>query len=231
MAGSPRTPVERWTSPAARTLCSALLVVAVGTRPHSPASQLAALAVTAGALALTRPNPRLLLRHALIPLTMIAGLIAPLLLAGDLRRALQVGERATLAVTIALAFSQALSLAEIPGALRSLGAPAPFAAVLATMSRQISTLTERGRRIVLARRLRGARGLSASGDAVAALLHVSTLRAERIELAMQLRGYDPAAAAGRCRLRWTDAPVLGSALGCALLCHLAPWLTAPTGWP
>jgi cobalt/nickel transport system permease protein len=136
-------------------------------------------------------------------------------------RAALIGCRALLALIAAIAIAGTIPSGRFGPALAAIGVPSSLAAVIAGVLRQLDLLLAEGRRLALARRLRGARGTAASVEMLAALLTRSAARAERVELAMRLRGYAGLAPAADVSLRRTDAPVLIAALAAALLIQLA----------
>ncbi len=220
--GRAGAPLRRAASPAARLLCGALLVAAIATAPiGSPTALAISSAVLLIALLVTQPRPRPLARRALPAVLLIAALVLPLVVAGETHRALAMGARATLAVGVALAMAASLRLDELPGALAALRVPRALAAVVETMLRQLDSVRDEGRRIVLARRLRGARGWGVGPEVLSALFVRTSARAERVELAMRLRGYSPDAARERARLGRGDVPLICLAVAMALLLHIA----------
>lgn len=219
--GRTRAPLRRMASPAARLLAGVLLVAAIATTPvGSLRALLLSSAVLLSALVAAQPHPRLLARRALPAVVVIAALVLPLLIAGDPARALALGARATLAVGVALAVAASLQLDELPGALSALRVPAALAAVVETMLRQLGSVRDEGRRIVLARQLRGARGFGVGPEVLSALLVRTSARAERADLAMRLRGFNPAAARAEAGLRARDLPLLCLALALVVLLHV-----------
>lgn len=216
------TPLRRAASPAARLLAGVLLVAAIAT---APLGSLVALSMSAALLVAVllaaQPHPRLLVRRALPALLVIAALVVPLVLAGQATQALMMGTRATLALGVALAVAASLRLDELPGALSALRVPAALASVVETMLRQLQSVQDEGRRIVLARRLRGARGFGVGPEVLSALLVRTSARAERAELAMRLRGYSPEAAREQARIGGRDLPLLGLVVALAVLLHVA----------
>jgi energy-coupling factor transporter transmembrane protein EcfT len=210
----------RGTSSAARVLCSVIIVVGVALVPAELRGALAAALVVALALLVTRPRVRWLLLRFLPALLAIAALVLPLVLAGRAADASFVAIRASLATVAALAFASTIATGELGAALLALGVPLAVSATVETMLRQLSTLQSEGRRIAFALRLRGARGVTLTTHVCAALLVRSATRAERIELAMRLRGYDMRRAAHAARLRSTDAPALTLAAAAATALHL-----------
>jgi energy-coupling factor transporter transmembrane protein EcfT len=138
----------------------------------------------------------------------VFALVAPLALAGRAGVACAVGARALIASLAALAMASTLAPFELGGALRALGVPSVLSGVIEVMLRQVSILEVEGRRIVLALQLRGATRSAVATHVPAALLMRSIERAEHVELAMRLRGYDVEHAAERARLRRSDAKLL-----------------------
>ncbi|MEB2310205.1 MAG: hypothetical protein OZ921_13130 [Sorangiineae bacterium] len=211
----------RRAGPAGKLLAGAVLVVGLATAPASPRALTANALVSMAVVIATRPKLGVLARRGLPALGVILALLLPSLLAGERARALLVGGRALTATLAALAVASTLAAHEVPGALGALGVPGALASVTATMLRQLGAVRDEGRRLALARELRGARGAGFGAGTVAALLVRTAERAERVELAARLRGSTPRGEAGRARLRAADALlVLAGAAGGALA-HLA----------
>ena len=106
----------------------------------------------------------------------------------------------------------------MPSALRSLGAPRLLAATIHTMLWQAEHVGDEGRRLLLARRLRGCRERFGP-DLLAQLLVRTTARAERVDLAMRLRGAD-GAPPPRPRLGLVDLAVAALSLAAGAALHL-----------
>jgi energy-coupling factor transporter transmembrane protein EcfT len=207
-------------SPAGRILCSVFLVASVATLdPSTTRVRVSLLVLLFAIFALTRPDPLVLARRGLVALGAVVALCVPWVIAGNWPRALEVGGRASASTLIALAFAGTLSRAELPGALRALGLPADFASTVHAMLWQVGNIGSEGRKLVLARRLRGARG-AIGPEILAELLVRTTARAERVDLAMQLRGANSEAAARRVGLGPRDVLVAGIALGAGIGLHL-----------
>lgn len=211
----------RKTSPAARVLCSIIVVGAVALTPAHRAAAAAAAVLVALTLLVTMPDARQLLRRALPALLAIGALVLPLLLSGRLHDAGAIAARASLATVAALAFASTIAPGELGAALLALGVPALLGATIEAMLRQLSTLESEGRRIAFALRLRGARGSTLTTHVCAALLVRSAARAERVDLAMRLRGYDVRHAARSSRLRAGDLPALGLVAAAATALQLS----------
>jgi energy-coupling factor transporter transmembrane protein EcfT len=167
-------------------------------------------------LVMVRPDPVRLARRALFGVGIVLLFVLPLLLVGRTEQAALLGARSLLAVSIALTVADTLELAEVGPALAALGVPCKLASVVAAALTQVGLLRDTGERIVLARRLRGARGVAVGPDVVAALLVRSAERAERMALAADLRGRDIRRSARRAGLLPGDAMVLVPALAVAV---------------
>lgn len=213
-------PLARWSSPAGRLLGGTILVAGVATARPTASALCVGLALGLGIAGAARPPPAALARRALPALGVIAAVLAPLVISGHFDQAAVLAARATLGVGIALSVASTLALDEVPGALRALGLPAALGAVTATMLRQLGAVRDQGRRMVLARALRGARGAGLSAGTLAALLVRTADRASRVELAMQLRGYSLAEAATRSALRVRDAAVVAACTASAVVVHV-----------
>jgi energy-coupling factor transporter transmembrane protein EcfT len=143
----------------------------------------------------------------------------PLMFSGDLQRAALLGMRAFLSLSVALAVASTLTFVEVPGALAALRVPSGLVRVLSAMLSQFSLLRDTARRLLLARSLRGARRFDIGPDVLASLLVVSAARAERVELALSLRGFDPSGLGDKSALRARDTFPLAIAGLFALAIH------------
>jgi energy-coupling factor transporter transmembrane protein EcfT len=189
---------------------------------HSPSPRrLAAAALGLLVLLLiVRPDLKKLVRRAILGVGVVVMFVLPLLASGQSEQAALLGARSLLALSLALTVADTLALGEVGPGLAALGVPCKLASVVAAALTQVGLLRDTGERIALARRLRGARGVSVGPDVVAALLIRSAERAERMSLAADLRGRDIRRAASRARLMLRDSLVLAPALAAALLLHL-----------
>jgi cobalt/nickel transport system permease protein len=216
--------IVRHTSPAARLLCSAIVVVGLATAPRRLSSGLASLALVLFVLwAASVAWRRLLWRGLVLALTSSA-LLVPLAVTGRAADALFSGARVLCAGVAALGFAATLPVAELAAALGALRVPRSLTGTIEIMLRQLVELEREGRRIALALALRGARGRVLATSTAGALFVRSIERAERVDLAMRLRGYDPGSPAPSARLRAADAPALCVALACALSVHVVAQL-------
>ena len=203
-----RSPLSRWTTPSGRLLCCVVLVAGTATAPVAMRATLWMSALIAIAVVvLARPTWRTWWRRALPALLMIGALLVPLAVV-RVPDAAAIAVRATIVVVIALGFAATLRLEQLAPALRGVGLPASLAGVIETMLRQLSVVRDEGRRLALARRLRGARGRTWGAETVSALLVRTITRAERTELAMRLRGGADAVRLSHARLRLHDAPAV-----------------------
>jgi energy-coupling factor transporter transmembrane protein EcfT len=204
----------------ARLLVLLLWTTAVATLRPDARSSLGALAAAAlVATGVGRPRARWLAARIAVASLGVVGLALPFVFAGDAGRALALAARAFFCVWVALALASSIALAELPGAMRALGAPVSLAATVYALFWQMENVTAEGRRLVLARRLRGATG--GFGPDVLALLFVRTARrAERVDLALRLRGATARSLAPRAQLGLRDLPVVAIALALAIALHL-----------
>jgi energy-coupling factor transporter transmembrane protein EcfT len=179
-------------SAAGRLLATLVVVGGVATAPLPERRTALVLAAVVAAAALGWARPRLawLWRRALAASLAVTALTIPFVLAGRPDRAAEVGVRAGLALTITLASASRLELRELPVALVSLRVPRELASTLHALLWQLEHVADEGRRLLLARRLRGATGVIGP-EVLSALFARTTLRAERVELAVALRGSDP----------------------------------------
>ncbi len=210
----------RSSSAAGRLLAGAIAVVGLATARLDTAALAASAAVVLLAVGTARPRPGTLALRALPAIGVIAAVLAPLLLSGESARAGLLGMRALFAVSVALSIASTVPLAEVPGALGALGVPDALCAVTGTMLRQLGAVRDEGRRLVLARKLRGARGPALGAGTLATLLLRTADRAGRVELAMRLRGYTAAEASAHSGLRARDALVVLASVTCAVAVHV-----------
>ncbi|MCA9595025.1 MAG: hypothetical protein KC776_17005 [Myxococcales bacterium] len=206
-------------SPAARVLGGTLLVVGIATAHPSTTALGVSLAVAGLALAVARPRWRMLMSRGGIALSAIAAALLPFVLAGDTAVAARLAARAVSAVGVAIAVGATLRVNELAPALAALRIPTAITRVVATMARQLGSVTDEGRRLVLARKLRGSHGSAVGVEVISTLLLRTAARAERVDLAERLRGGPPAP--DRSRLRRSDLPFL---LACVAIAGLLGWL-------
>jgi len=177
-------------TPAARVLGAVILTTAIATLPRI--DQRVAIGLLACVVAATlagRPNLKRLSLRLSIALVVIGMLILPFLLSGQGERAVHLSLRALGAATVALAFTSDLLGAELARALGALRAPTALVEVLEGLALQLDSLKTTCVRLLLARRLRGARGPLGAASILPELLVRSAERAERVDLARRLRGY------------------------------------------
>jgi energy-coupling factor transporter transmembrane protein EcfT len=203
----------RRASAAARLLAGVILIVAVATMPARAIAVSASLLLAALLLVLVRPRRSLLAAAGWLGIVPLAALLTPWWLAGDSEVALLLGGRGLSAIGVATVLAASLERDELVGGLSALGVPEALVGVVSTMLRQARGVREQGHSLLLARRLRGARGPQVSVDVLAALLARTAERAERIELATRLRGADGVSARGVATLKTRDLPLLVSAVG------------------
>ncbi len=201
-------------SPAGRLLGATLLVVAMATAAPSAAALCVAGAMALLALLAARPRARVLRARGGVAAGAIAAAVLPFLIAGDVERALLLAARAAAAVTVAIAVGATLKENDLAPALAALGIPGALTRVVATMARQLGSITDEGRRLLLARKLRGSRGSAVGVEVISTLLLRAAARAERVDLAERLRGGPPPTR--RARLRLADAPFLIACVALAL---------------
>lgn len=224
--GSARGPV-RQLAPVTRLATGLMLLAAcLVSAPDRPAGGLQLLATTALWLLTCRPPWRVLGRTALWGLVLLGSLALLALAApGAPEVAWRVGARGLGALLVGAATLWSLRVAELQRALRQLGLPSSAAAVVTQILQQAGTLLGETRRIAAAIKLRGARGWSVLTALPRVWLPRVLQRSERVALAMQVRGYDPAALEqGPARLRWIDgATLLLAALWVAATVALRLW--------
>ena len=210
------------TTESGRLLASLLWVAAVATAPPGPVALLAAAGVT-GAL-LVRHGARRLGRLLFPATVMVAGTTLPIAVSFGASHGLLVGARALLAVASAAALLGGTPASRLAPALRGLGIPSAVTTTLAAALRLSGLLVDEGRRLVLARRLRGDRSILAGGAVLGALFTRAVTRAERMDLAMALRGYRGEVTVSGPRLVLGDLPGIAAAAVLGVLVHVAPRL-------
>jgi energy-coupling factor transporter transmembrane protein EcfT len=198
-----------------------MLTTSIATLPNvSGRVALAVLACALSALLLARPNLGRLSVRLGVALGVIGMLILPFLAIGDFERGIRLSLRALGAATVALAFTSDLAAPDLARALSALRAPTPLVEVIEGLTLQLDSLKGTYRRLLLARRLRGAQGWSGAASLLPELLVRSAQRAERLDLARRLRGYEcqrPARSFGRQDI----LPLLVAAASAAILQALA----------
>lgn len=210
-------------SPAARVASALLLSAAIAFLPHvAKTLGFAIAALVVGCALLCRPNFKRLSLRLSLALLVIVALAVPFVISGEPGTAARLGLRALGATTIALLFTSDLSSSALASALHTLRAPISLVEVIEGLALQLDSLRGVASRIVLARKLRGARGLRGNATVLPELLVRSAERAERVDLARRLRGYD---AKRRTPMTSADLPVLLISGAAALALHLLAWLS------
>lgn len=217
---------ERWAlaepSPGARVLCALVVTAAIATLPSMTGSvALGVLGCAVGAACFAKPNFKRLSLRLGAALGMVCALLLPFLFVGDIERATKLGLRALGAATVALSFTSNLSGTELAHALGALRAPVALVEVIEGLASQLDSLRSTAKRILLARRLRGAQGLAGTISVLPELLVRSAERAERLGLARRLRGFDHAQL--KSKFQRHDLGPLVLAFGSATLLHALAW--------
>jgi energy-coupling factor transporter transmembrane protein EcfT len=225
--GSARGPV-RELAPVTRLATGLMLLVAcLVSVPDRPTGGVQLLLTAALWLLACRPPWRVLGRTALWGLVLVGpfGLLT-LAAPGPPEVGWRIVARGLGALLVGAATLWSLRVAELHRALRQLGLPRTATAVVTQICQQAGTLLGETRRISTAIKLRGA---SRRFGVLAALPRVwlprVLQRSERVAMAMQVRGYDPAAFdQGPAGLRWIDgATLLLAALWVAATVALRLW--------
>jgi energy-coupling factor transporter transmembrane protein EcfT len=213
------------TTSACRLLATAVLVAGTATAPLHVAA-LGAGAVVALAAVLVSGGARRVARSALAATLVVAATAVPVAFAAGPLHAALLALRALVALTTAVAILGTIAPEDLAPALAALGAPRAVAAVVAAALRQTVVLQAEGRRLLLARQLRGGAGYRESAALLGVLLSRAAARAGRIELSARLRGHCPDRSTRRARLRGADAPYILLAAATAIAVHLAGGLSA-----
>ncbi len=201
--------LSRITTAPGRLLCCIALVIGIATCPLSGAGTLASAILFGAAAIAIAPAPRPFLRRLAYASLVVVALVGPFYFSVGASAALARGGRALLASATALCFAATLKPTELGPAMRGIGVPAKLSSIISVMMRQLTQLGEEGRRLLLARKLRGATGMIGP-DVLASLLVRSSRRAEKLELALTLRG---SAATGAIAMTAADR---AAAASCAL---------------
>jgi energy-coupling factor transporter transmembrane protein EcfT len=170
-----------------------------------------------GVAVLARPRARWLARRAAAASMAVAAIVVPFVLAGQTERAAEFAFRAATAVALALTFAATISLADLPRALATLRVPRALSGAVHALLWQLEHVGDEGQRLLLARRLRGARG-AFGPEVLSSLLARTAIRAERVDVALALRGVR--APESRDGLRRTDWVATVAVLAFAVALHV-----------
>jgi cobalt/nickel transport system permease protein len=205
-------------------LCvAAVLVTGIATAPLRAPAVTAAALVAFGAI-VASGGLRRVARAAPAALLFATATTLPIAWARGLEPAVFTTVRAACAIATAVAVAGAIPRESLGPALRGIGVPAALAAVVAAALRQMALLREEGQRLLLARRLRGSAGYRGGANLVGVLFLRAARRAERVELALRLRGASPERALTAARLSPGDAPFVALSFFAALAIHLSAWI-------
>lgn len=180
---------------AGRLLCAVALAAGLSTAPPSwPALAVclgvATLSVVAARGASGGGGREGTSLRLLLPVGLVAALaVLPLAWTGDAALAGRLALRALASTMAVVAVLSGIPRGELGGALSSLGIPEALAGAVSASLRQIGVLGDEGRRLLLARRLRGAIHARDGALLLGAWLARTAERAERVELSMSLRGH------------------------------------------
>ena len=174
---------------AGRIAAALLWSLSIGLLPPVLMVTLTALGLSLLLVGLQAQHLRQVLTRALVAIGALLAVLLPLLVAaGD--AALPIAARATAVVLGVLALTAAVTAQRLGPALRGLYFPRSISAVVAAIARQLGALQVESRRMLLARRLRGARGVQLGPTVVADLFERSLTRAQQQDLAARIRGID-----------------------------------------
>lgn len=197
-------------SAAGRVVAATALAVGLGSTALAPAPLAAAALVAAVSLI---AGSRRLLREAGAPALLVVGVsVVPVAFAGAPDRAGLLFLRAGTVLGATLPVLGGMADGALAPGLAALGVPEPLAAIVGGAVRSARLLGDEGRRLRLARQLRGPRGLLDGATLASALLGRAAARAERVELALALRGPGPAFRVEREALRPADARLVALSL-------------------
>lgn len=158
--------------------------------PRAP-SLAAAIGCTVATVVIFRPPWRRFVPVVAGAAGLIGFTLAPLAWYHGVGEIIPLAVRSGACTATAVALLSELDPLTLESALLSLRVPPVLAAVVGTLLRQAEALVVDGRRLVLARQLRGARGRAIGPEILARLLLRAHAQAERVQLAATLRGYDP----------------------------------------
>ncbi len=210
--------LSRWVTPGARLLGGVVLALGFATARPSVWALTAAAFFLLAVIQLAAPPPRRWQGRLAVALLGSSVVLLPFALGGDMERLGQMLLRTTTATLAAVAMSLSIRGTELSGALESLRAPRAIAQMVAHTTAQLGSIASEGKRLVLARKLRGARGTSANLELMSSLLIRCAERAERRALASELRG-SSATRTARALGGPGSALFLGSCLVLALGAH------------
>jgi energy-coupling factor transporter transmembrane protein EcfT len=158
-------PTMPWLAISAAVALVVAVVAFAGVQGRGPALRRLAAGVTLAALALVP-----------MALSLGPGAAAPRLL------------RAVFCLTIALSMGATLSRSELVRALESLRVPRTLTQTVRVLLHTLASLERVGKGLVLARKLRGGSSFGSLLSVIPGLFLASATRAEKVDLAMSLRG-------------------------------------------
>ncbi len=203
-----------------RIVCALVLASGIATAPLAGRVELGLLALALlVTYALERPGSRWLASRVGPLVLGIVALLVPLWLTGDVARANRLALRAFAAAWCATLILSQLTLPRLAPALRALGVPLALRSAIHTLVWQLEHVAEEGRRLILARELRQARRFGP--EVLSELLVRTAARAERVDLALRLRGVHDPSARSRYAYGALDVATLAACLGLGVALH---WL-------
>lgn len=207
-------------APSGRLLCAVLLVAGFATAPPVWRSlEISGLISTILVVTSGRSRRALAVVFPVALMTSVA--VLPLAVNDGASLAARIAVRAVISSAAAVAVLGGTRLGEFHGALIAMGAPRALAATVESSLRQLSELKEQGRRLVLARRLRGPVHARDGALLLGAWFARTADRAARVELSMALRGYSPERALHASRLGRADVIAAFSCVLAGLAAHAA----------
>lgn len=207
-------------APSGRLLCAVLLVAGFATAPPVWPSLVVSGLVATTLVVISGGSRRVL--AVVLPVALMASVaVLPLAVNGSALLAARIAVRAVVSTAAAVAVLGGMKVGEIHGALITMGAPRALAATVESSLRQLSELRDQGKRLVLARRLRGPMHVRGGALLLGAWLARTADRAARVELSMALRGYSPDRALHASPFGRADGVAAVSCLLGGLAAHLA----------
>lgn len=207
-------------TPSGRLVCALILVAGFATAKPVWSSLAVSGSIATILVVISGTSRRAL--AVVFPVALMASVaVLPLAVDGSASLAIRIAVRAVISSTVAVTVLGGMKLGELNGALVAMGAPRALSATVESSLRQLSELREQGKRLVLARKLRGPVHARDGALLMGAWLARTADRAARVELSMALRGYSPERALHASPLGRMDAVAIFGCLLGGLAAHAA----------